>query len=54
MIRLLDTQLGRNPEEAKSALRFSIGKETTRQEMNRVLEVLPQVVERVRRAATTS
>ena len=43
--------LGRNAQEAKSALRFSIGKETTEQEIDRVLEVLPQVVERVRRAA---
>jgi cysteine desulfurase len=43
--------LGRNAEEAKSALRFSVGKETTGQEIDRVLEVLPQVVERVRRAA---
>ena len=43
--------LGRNAEEAKSALRFSVGKETTEQEINHVLEVLPQVVERVRRAA---
>jgi cysteine desulfurase len=46
--------LGRNAEEAKSALRFSVGKETTGQEINSVLEVLPQVVERVRRAAIKS
>jgi cysteine desulfurase len=46
--------LGRNAEEAKSALRFSVGKETTGQEINHVLEVLPQVVERVRRAAIKS
>jgi cysteine desulfurase len=42
--------LGRAAEEAKGALRFSVGKETTRQEVDHVLEVLPQVVERVRRA----
>jgi cysteine desulfurase len=42
--------LGRNAEEAKSALRFSVGKETTEQEINRAVEVLPHVVERVRRA----
>ncbi len=42
--------LGRSAEEAKGALRFSVGKETTAQEIDRVLEVLPQVVERVRRA----
>lgn len=42
--------LGRTAEEAKSALRFSVGKETTTQEIDRVLEVLPHVVERVRKA----
>lgn len=46
--------LGRTTEEAKSALRFSVGKETTEQEIDRVLEVLPQVVERIRKAAITS
>lgn len=46
--------LGRNAEEAKSALRFSVGKETTGQEIDRVLEILPQVVERVRRATVKS
>jgi cysteine desulfurase len=46
--------LGRNAEEAKSALRFSVGKETTGREINYVLEVLPHVVERVRRAAIKS
>jgi cysteine desulfurase len=42
--------LGRTTEEAKSALRFSIGKETTEQEIAYVLAVLPEVVERVRKA----
>jgi len=46
--------LGRNTEEAKSALRFSVGKETTEQEIDRVVEVLPQVVERVRKATMKS
>jgi cysteine desulfurase len=46
--------LGRNAEEAKSALRFSVGKETTAQEIDRVLEVLSKVVERVRRAVAKS
>lgn len=46
--------LGRNTEEAKSALRFSVGKDTTEQEIDRVLEVLPQIVERVRQAALKS
>ncbi len=42
--------LGRNAEEAKSALRFSIGRNTTDADIDRVLDVLPQVVERVRAA----
>lgn len=44
--------LGRHEAAAKSALRFSIGKYTTEQEIDRVLEILPGVVERVRKAAT--
>jgi cysteine desulfurase len=43
--------LGRHEAAAKSALRFSVGKYTTEQEIDRVLEVLPGVVERVRAAA---
>ncbi|MBI3304419.1 MAG: cysteine desulfurase [Deltaproteobacteria bacterium] len=43
--------LGRDEMAAKSALRFSVGKDTTGQEIDRVLEVLPGVVERVRAAA---
>ncbi len=46
--------LGRSTEEAKGALRFSVGKETTAQEIDRVLEVLPQVVERVRQSRVES
>jgi cysteine desulfurase len=42
--------LGRDEVTAKSAIRFSIGKDTTEQEIDRVLEVLPGVVERVRAA----
>jgi cysteine desulfurase len=45
--------LGRDETAAKSAIRFSVGKDTTEQEINRVLEVLPGVVERVRAAART-
>lgn len=43
--------LGRDEAAAKSALRFSVGKYTTEQEIERVLEVLPGIVERVRNAA---
>ena len=42
--------LGRDPEAAKSALRFSVGKDTTEAEIAHVLDVLPRVVERVRAA----
>ncbi len=43
--------LGRDETAAKSAIRFSVGRDTTDQEIDRVLEVLPRVVERVRAAA---
>ena len=43
--------LGRDTAAAKSAIRFSVGKNTTEQEIERVLEVLPAIVERVRAAA---
>jgi cysteine desulfurase len=43
--------LGRDETAAKSALRFSVGKFTTPEEIERVLTVLPRVVERVRGAS---
>lgn len=43
--------LGCDKAGAKSAIRFSAGMHTTEQEIVQVLEVLPQIVERVRRAA---
>src|SRR5262249_1370666 len=43
--------LGRDEAAAKSALRFSVGRDPNEQEIDRVLEVLPGVVERVRTAA---
>jgi cysteine desulfurase len=42
--------LGRDPRAAKSAIRFSVGQETTEQDVEYVLAVLPQIVERVRTA----
>ena len=45
--------LGRDEAAAKSAIRFSVGRDTTEQEIDRVLEVLPNIVERVRAAART-
>lgn len=43
--------LGRHQAAATSALRFSVGKYTTEQEIDQVLEILPGVVARVRKAA---
>lgn len=43
--------LGRDEAAAKSALRFSVGKYTTEQDIEQVLAVIPSVVERVRAAA---
>ena len=43
--------LGCDEAGAKSAIRFSAGMHTTAEEITQVLEVLPQIVERVRRAA---
>ncbi len=43
--------LGCDKAGAKSAIRFSAGIHTTEEEIAQVLEVLPQIVERVRRAA---
>jgi cysteine desulfurase len=40
--------MGRNYEEAHSALRFSLGRNTTPEEVNYALEVLPKVIERLR------
>ncbi len=39
--------MGKNEEEASSALRFSLGKDTTEEEVETVLEVLPRVLERI-------
>src|SRR4029078_2475663 len=41
--------LGRNDELARGAIRFSFGKDNTDAEFNYVLEVLPRVVEKLRR-----
>jgi len=42
--------MGRTPEEARSALRFSVGHGVDEAQIERVLVVLPDLVERVRRA----
>lgn len=40
--------LGRNDELARGAIRFSFGKDNTEQDVDRVLDVLPRVVEKLR------
>jgi cysteine desulfurase len=41
--------LGYQPEHAREAVRFSLGRPTTRAEIDRVLAALPDIVERARR-----
>lgn len=41
--------LGRNDELARGSIRFSFGKDNTEQDVDYVLEILPQVVEKLRR-----
>ncbi|MFN2597240.1 MAG: cysteine desulfurase family protein [Pyrinomonadaceae bacterium] len=41
--------LGRDDELARGSIRFSLGKDTTREEIDYVLEVLPRAVENLRR-----
>jgi cysteine desulfurase len=42
--------LGLSPDEARSAVRFSLSRETTEADIARVLEILPAVVADARRA----
>ena len=41
--------LGLSAKEAKSSLRFSLGRGTTEADIDYVLEVLPSIVERLRK-----
>ena len=40
--------MGRTPEEARGSLRFSVGPDNSMDEIERVVGVLPALVERVR------
>jgi cysteine desulfurase len=42
------------PEIARGSIRFSLGKYTTEEDIGRVLEVLPPVVERLRAVSPTN
>jgi cysteine desulfurase len=41
--------LGQSPDQAREAVRFSLGRSTTADEIDRVLALLPDIVERARR-----
>ncbi len=45
------TAMGVSPELAHGSLRFSLGKQTTEEEINYVLEKLPPIIERLRKMA---
>jgi cysteine desulfurase len=40
--------LGLSPEQCHGSLRFTLGRETTEEEIDRVLEVLPRIVAKLR------
>ena len=42
------TAMGLAPDRVMSSVRFSLGRTTTEEEIDRVLEILPQIVERMR------
>jgi cysteine desulfurase len=46
--------MGCPPEVARGSIRFSLGKYTTEEDIGRVLEVLPPVVERLRAVSPTN
>ncbi|WP_345214808.1 cysteine desulfurase family protein [Georgenia halophila] len=45
--------MGRDPQEARSALRFSLGRTSTRDDVDAVLAALPSVIENARKAYAT-
>jgi cysteine desulfurase len=46
------TAMGLPRERVESSVRFSLGRGTAREEIDRVLEVLPPIVERIRQVTT--
>ena len=44
--------MGLSPVEAQGTIRFSLGKDTTRQDMDRLCEVMPGIVTRLRRISS--
>jgi len=47
------TAMGIPPERGQAAVRFSMGRATTREQMDYVLEVLPSIIERLREMSPT-
>lgn len=45
------TAMGFKPEESHGSLRFSLGKDTTEEEIDYVIKVLPEIVEKLRKMA---
>lgn len=45
------TAMGYQPQEAHGSLRFSLGKQTTEEEIDEVIKVLPGIVEKLRKMA---
>lgn len=45
--------LGQSPDQAREAVRFSLGRSTTAEEIDRVLALLPAIVDRARRFGTS-
>jgi cysteine desulfurase len=41
--------IGHTPEQAREAVRFSLGRTTTAEQIDEVLRTLPTIVERARR-----
>jgi len=41
--------MGRTPEECHGSVRFTLGHETTEEEIDKVLKVLPLIIEKLRR-----
>jgi cysteine desulfurase len=42
------TAIGPQPEQAHGSLRLTLGRETTEEDIGRVLEVLPQIIAKLR------
>jgi len=46
------TAIGLSADEARSSIRFSLGKQNNDEQIDRLLEIIPGVVERLRKLST--